>query len=220
MLRLVNVIAALLLAIAPAQARDFSGIAEVVDGDTLWVGLTKVRLHGIDAPETKQTCRSEQGVTWACGEWVSARVEQWLDGRWLSCSQTDYDRKYKRVVAICRLEGRDVGQVLVREGLAMAYRKYAWDYDLDEKAAAVADRGLHAMRLQSPEQFRRTRAVGRIPPRGGCRIKGNISSAGERIYHMPGQRHYEVTGIREERGELWFCSETQAVAAGWRAARR
>lgn len=53
----------------------------------------------------------------------------------------------------------------------------------------------------------------------GCTIKGNISWSGERIYHMPGQRYYDPTVINISRGERWFCSETDARAAGWRRAR-
>ncbi|WP_244734706.1 sunset domain-containing protein [Mesorhizobium sp. 113-1-2] len=55
----------------------------------------------------------------------------------------------------------------------------------------------------------------------GCNIKGNISiNTGEHIYHVPGQKHYIETIIRPEYGERWFCSEAEAVAAGWRKARR
>lgn len=53
-------------------------------------------------------------------------------------------------------------------------------------------------------------------PKPGCEIKGNISSSGERIYHMPGQRFYDKTVISESAGERWFCTEDEAIAAGWR----
>lgn len=50
-----------------------------------------------------------------------------------------------------------------------------------------------------------------------CNIKGNISyNTGEKIYHVLGQRYYESTVINTEKGERWFCSEAEAVAAGWR----
>jgi hypothetical protein len=54
-----------------------------------------------------------------------------------------------------------------------------------------------------------------VPPRE-CVIKANISSNGERIYHMPGQRYYNVTIINESKGERWFRAEDEALAAGWR----
>jgi hypothetical protein len=53
----------------------------------------------------------------------------------------------------------------------------------------------------------------------GCVIKGNISSIGERIYHVPGQRYYDKTIINWNKGERWFCSEQEAVRAGWRKAK-
>jgi hypothetical protein len=51
-----------------------------------------------------------------------------------------------------------------------------------------------------------------------CTIKGNISSNGH-IYHMPGQRYYNATIIDTAKGERWFCSVSEAEAAGWRAAK-
>ncbi len=53
---------------------------------------------------------------------------------------------------------------------------------------------------------------------GACNIKGNISNEGEKIYHVPGQRYYNVTKISVSKGERWFCNEAQAVATGWRKA--
>jgi hypothetical protein len=51
------------------------------------------------------------------------------------------------------------------------------------------------------------------------RNQGNISSSGERIYHVPGQRYYDKTQINEGKGERWFCTEQEAVGAGWRKAK-
>lgn len=52
------------------------------------------------------------------------------------------------------------------------------------------------------------------------KIKGNSGRGGKRIYHMPGGRHYMRTRIDPSRGERWFCSKREALAAGWRRARR
>lgn len=198
---------------------DITGPARVVDGDTLHVADTRIRLFGIDAPEQDQICQTEQGADWRCGAWVTERAKALFSNVETRCVAVDHDR-YGRTVARCFQGGQDVGQRLVSEGLAFAYRRYSMDYDLDEKSAAVRDVGLHAMRVQSPSQFRKTRAVGRIPLDRSCRIKGNISGKGTRIYHMPGQSDYERTGIRTEKGERWFCSENEARAAGWRRAKR
>ncbi|YAL84494.1 thermonuclease family protein [Dermacoccaceae bacterium W4C1] len=53
---------------------------------------------------------------------------------------------------------------------------------------------------------------------GGCTIKGNINNEGVKIYHVPGGRSYAKTKINKP-GERMFCSEQEALAAGWRAAR-
>lgn len=52
-----------------------------------------------------------------------------------------------------------------------------------------------------------------------CNIKGNVSTRGERIYHVPGQKYYQETRISASHGERWFCSEEEARAAGWRKSR-
>ncbi len=50
-------------------------------------------------------------------------------------------------------------------------------------------------------------------------IKGNISRSGEKIYHKPGDPHYERTKIDESKGERYFKTEEEAQAAGWRPAK-
>lgn len=57
-------------------------------------------------------------------------------------------------------------------------------------------------------------------PQAACVIKANINRQGEKIYHLPGQLNYGRTVIDPEAGEMWFCSEEEAVAAGWRKALR
>lgn len=54
---------------------------------------------------------------------------------------------------------------------------------------------------------------------GECNIKGNVSTRGEKIYHMPGDKYYNDTRISRSHGERWFCSEEEARAAGWRRAK-
>lgn len=195
------------------------GAIRVIDGDSFEVAGTKIRLHGIDAPESDQICQTEQGADWACGGWISRVVKDRYSGEVARCEAIELDR-YGRTVARCTALGEDVGAWLVREGMAFAYVKYSSDYVSIEREAAAVDRGLHAVRLQTPSQHRKTRAKGRIPPDAACKIKGNISADGKRIYHQPGQSFYERTGINEAKGERWFCSAAAAQAAGWRAARR
>lgn len=222
MLRKVNaalVSLCLLILPLPSAAESFSGRIDVVDGDTIRVAGRTVRLHGLDAPEQEQSCERAQGAHWACGAWVTGRVQDAFEGRKARCEAVDIDR-YERIVARCEVGGLDMGRWLVSEGLAFAYRKYSMAYDLDEKRAAVNDRGLHASRVQSPAQFRRSQRKEEAPPDPACRIKGNISAKGVKIFHAPGQQHYTRTRISTRKGERWFCSAQEARAAGWRKARR
>lgn len=217
---MLRICAAFVLILLPlTAAADPQGFIRVIDADTWDVGATRVRLHGIDAPELAQTCDTEQRINWTCGLWVSDQVRAQYDGKTATCDTITID-KYNRTVARCWVDGRDAGRGMVADGLAFAYRKYSMAYDLDEKSAAINDRGLHAHRVQSPAQFRVTRAKGRIPPDHDCVIKGNISSKGTRIFHVPGQQYYERTGINLAKGERWFCTRSQAIKAGWRQAYR
>lgn len=207
---------------AGAEARaDATGVVRVIDGDTIDVGTTRVRLHGIDAPEQRQTCERANGDTWACGAWVTTQVVALFDGQMARCHEMDRDR-YGRIVATCAVGGHgDIAEHIVAEGLAFAYLRFSRDYEATEQKALLRGAGLHTSRVMAPESYRRARAsasAAKAP--AGCAIKGNISQSGERIFHVPGQAHYTRTRINEAAGERWFCSRDLAYAAGWRAAKR
>jgi endonuclease YncB( thermonuclease family) len=207
----------------PAPA-DLSGPLQVVDGDTFDVGETRVRLHGVDAPERAQDCLDEAGAPWACGAWATDEVRRLYEGRDASCEVVDTDR-YGRSVSRCAVGGEDLGAALVGRGLALAYVAYSEDYLPEQARAEAADLGLWRGTFQAPWDWRREPAdlsvtgVETVSAEGGeCLIKGNISGSG-RIYHLPGSASYDRTQIDESAGERWFCTEAEAEAAGWRAAR-
>ena len=95
------------LACSLVQAADLKGVPRVVDGDTLAIGATKVRLEGIDAPETDQVCLNATGVRWTCGIEARDRLVAHISGRAISCSLNGTDA-YKRTLAICSLAGEDL----------------------------------------------------------------------------------------------------------------
>jgi len=141
MLRLCSSFALILVLLSgTAEAQTVAGRVRVIDGDTFDVGGERIRLHGIDALEAGQTCETNEGQPWACGDWTTRQVRDRYQNAQAICTPLDRDR-YGRIVARCVVQGVDMGQVLVREGLAFAYRKYAMDYDLDEKEAFVAYSG-------------------------------------------------------------------------------
>lgn len=207
----------LLLALAsPAGALTLTGQARVTDGDTLVISGERVRLHGIDAPELKQRC-DVSGRNWACGEWAADHLRKVVGKGVLACEAIEKDR-YGRTVARCAVSGADVGAAMVQAGAAMAYVKYSSDYIGLEREAKTEARGLWSGTVIAPAQYRQ--AAQQVPGPVGCKIKGNISAKGARIYHMPGQRDYAATKISTGKGEAYFCSAAEARAAGFRAAKR
>lgn len=202
-----------------AAVADVSGPARVLDGDTLDVAGTRVRLAGLDAPENDQTCQTEHGVDWACGRYVTQELRALLRGADVRCVD-EGDGGYGRMLGRCFWGDLDLSAHLVGLGYAWVDPRFEQTYLSLEKDAAIAGRGLWAMSSLRPWDHRVTRVVGRNAPTADCVIKGNISSNGTRIYHVPGQQHYDRTGIRTENGEQWFCTTQEAERAGWRAARR
>ena len=205
---------------APALAADISGRASVIDGDTLDIHGTRIRLHGIDAPESGQTCH-DGGVDWRCGQQAALALDDMISGRPVACAKHDVDR-YGRIVAVCRVGGRDANAWMVRLGWALAYRKYSRDYVGEEAEAQAAGRGVWRGAFVAPWEWRRGERLQAAKDErpDGCAIKGNIASDGERIYHIPGGQFYSRTRVDTGAGERWFCSETEARGAGWRRSQR
>ena len=116
----------------------------------------EVRLHGIDAPELFQSCRDRFGRRYPCGQAARRHLANIIGGRRVSCRRVTTDR-YGRMVAICRVNGRDIGQRMVRDGWAVAYVRYSRHYVSDERAARMARRGLWQGRFVPPMVWRRLR---------------------------------------------------------------
>lgn len=206
----------------PAQGQiEVAGIARVIDGDTVEIAGTRIRLEGIDAPEKAQTCgRGLLGIvarTWPCGLAAIRRLEALTEGQSVTCRGHETD-KYGRLIATCLKDGVDLNAVLVREGLAWAFTKYSRTYLAIEGEARSARAGVWQGDSDPPWVYREARwkAAETAAP-AGCAIKGNVSSNG-RIYHMPWGSSYGRVTIDARRGERWFCSESEAEAAGWRPA--
>ncbi|MDO6615653.1 MULTISPECIES: thermonuclease family protein [Pacificibacter] len=203
---------------------QYTGAARIIDGDTLALGEVKIRLHGIDAPEIAQTCSDMHGAIWTCGQWSKAALERLATGT-ITCVQKDIDR-YGRIVGTCFAQGVDMNAAMVAKGAAFAYVQYSRDYVSHEAQARRVAAGMWRSGVQAPSDYRSDKraatqarqAAAEVPSPEGCAIKGNISKSG-RLYHLPGSRWYDGTRINEGQGERWFCSENDAKAAGWRAAR-
>lgn len=136
-----------------AAPRVIVGRASVVDGDGLEIGGTKIRLFGVDAPEIDQYCSRDDRTRWRCGHYASVELDRLVASRDVSCSVRAVDR-YDRPVAVCRVGDLDVGEAQVRNGWAVAYRKFSKDYVDEEDAAHAAKRGVWAGTFEMPWAWR------------------------------------------------------------------
>ena len=143
-------------AIAETQPFSIEGdiiVTKVSDGDSLRSGKLKIRLHGIDAPELKQTCQAADGAAWSCGEASRAAMAAMVDTP-LRCELRDVDR-YGRLIMRCLAGTEDIAERLVLQGLAMAYRRYSTDYVAAERAAEAGARGMWQGRFDAPWDWRK-----------------------------------------------------------------
>lgn len=187
-------------------------ITRVIDGDTVELeGGVKVRYIGIDTPETSDPRTGVQ----CFGKEATKRNKKLVEGKKVflekDVSETD---KYGRTLRYVWVSDRLVNEILVKEGYA-----FSSPYPPDVK---------YQNRLNRAEVQARNSSIGMwgsckfvtgektTLPTGDCVIKGNISSSGEKIYHLPGQKYYNRTVISESKGERWFCSEAEAQKSGWR----
>lgn len=210
----------------PAQGQVVR-VVGVIDGDTLRVsvdGVTEqLRIIGIDAPELRgDECFAQR---------AASRMQSLVQSRDVRIiadpTQDDRDR-YDRILRhVLTLEDINVAETLVAEGLA---KEYTYDQPYAGRNAYLhaQDRardqrvGIWSGACDVQAAPTPTAALPLAPSAPGqqCLIKGNISRSGERIYHLPDQRHYEDTIIDAGAGERWFCTEDEAVSAGWRKSKR
>ncbi|WP_416900307.1 MAG: thermonuclease family protein [Minwuia sp.] len=129
------------------------GVASVVDADTIEIHGQRIRFHGIDAPEGRQLCGSDDG-DWRCGQRASNALAEKIGRAPVACEVSGSDR-YGRFIAVC-FQGRvDLNGWLVRNGWAMAYRRYSTDYVDDEDAARRNRLGIWRGRFVPPWDWRR-----------------------------------------------------------------
>jgi endonuclease YncB( thermonuclease family) len=218
-----------------AQAAEITGTPRIVDGDTVEIGKTKIRMLGIDAPETDQLCLDANGQKWACGVASREALVAFTSNRLWTCHVNGHDR-YGRSLASCSINGQDVDQWMVRSGWALAFVKYSNQYVAEEAKARNERAGLWAGAFIAPWDWRsrnkRTLVLGAVAvpvnaqaillgavssqeaPDPSCTIKAGVSR-GECIYHLAGDRWYAKMKM-DKPDRRWFCTPNEAEAAGCR----
>ena len=141
--------------ISPAATQSIIGQASVIDGDTIEIHGTRIRLHGIDAPESGQACEA-LGNTYRCGQRAAIALDTFLGSQTVKCQQTDTDR-WKRVIARCLVREIDLGKWMVENGWAIAYRRYSTEYVDAEQQAQSKKLGVWAGEFTTPEEWRRVK---------------------------------------------------------------
>ena len=201
---------------------DLVKVERVVDGDTIEIeGGEKVRYIGIDTPETVDPRKPVQ----CFGVEASKKNKELVEGKMVRLEKDITDRdKYNRLLRYIWVDDVLINLELVKQGFAYSYSyppdiKYQEQFVKAQEEAREAKEGLwNSCQSDSRVSGASTSASSDTSPAGNCVIKGNISSTGEKIYHLPGCGSYSKTKIDESRGEKWFCSESEAQAAGWRRA--
>jgi micrococcal nuclease len=214
-------------------------VTKVIDGDTIRIqtGQT-VRLIGIDTPEiTRIECFGKEASLKLSDLILDKQVRLEKD-----VSETD---RYGRILRYVWLGDELINETLVKQGFARSYRyppdtKYQERFDIAQTFAQLNRLGLWQSCMVSPTPLSNsqpnptqvlfvndsnpsntTESIGNNSSaisNSDCQIKGNISSTGK-IFHMPGCGSYEKTVIDESAGERYFCTEAEAVSAGWRKAK-
>ena len=111
-----------------------TGNVRVVDGDTIVVGEIRIRLEGIDAPETAQTCGRKWFGSWPCGAAATEALSNLIGSKPVSCQPRGLD-KYGRTLAVCFVDGHDINAQMVRQGFAWAFVRYSRSYVQEEAQA-------------------------------------------------------------------------------------
>jgi len=160
--RFVQIALIAMLVPALAHAQEISGPARVTDGDTLNLTGFVIRLHGIDAPEFRQTC-TRDGTAWTCGKEAADKLTALVEGKTVRCEQRDID-DYGRSVATCKVGQTDLSAAMADAGLAVALPQFTTAYVSNEARARDQRLGIWGSEFQLPSDYRAAKPDPR-PPR-------------------------------------------------------
>jgi endonuclease YncB( thermonuclease family) len=156
----------------PAPAGAIVGTASVIDADTLDIRSERIRLVGVDAPESGQKCKDAKGVLVRCGTTAANALDAWIARNPVTCISEGKDR-YQRTLGKCSVRGQSVQDWLVRNGHAVAYRDYSTEFVPAEIAAREARAGIWAGEFVTPSDWRKgVRLDGEPATKSGASASG------------------------------------------------
>ena len=144
------------------EIKEITGYAKVIDGDTIRINSKKIRLHGIDAPEKKQSCKKPYltivffsfSKNYLCGQVSTNKLIKKINNQIIKCKIKNVDR-YNRLIGECYKKNKNLNAWLVSNGYAVAYRKYSKKYISDEMNAKNNKLGIWQGKFEMPWDFRR-----------------------------------------------------------------
>ena len=135
-------------------ASEISGVPIITDGDTIKILNKRIRFHGIDTPEKKQIC-TRNSKEYSCGKEATKALKRKISDKSVTCKVRDKLDRYKRYVGVCFLDDVNLNKWMVRNGYAVAYRRYSKDYIEDENYAKKNKIGLWSGYFTHPEKWRK-----------------------------------------------------------------
>ena len=135
-------------------ASEISGVPSISDGDTIKIFNKRIRFHGIDTPEKSQIC-IKNSREYRCGEEATAALSKKIDGKKVVCQVQEKLDRYKRYIGVCFIGDINLNKWMVKNGYAVAYRRYSKDYIKDEEYAKKNKLGLWSGTFIHPEKWRK-----------------------------------------------------------------
>jgi len=193
---------------------EITGPAWVHEGDLISIRGQTIRLWGIDAPERDQTC-VRQGRVWRCGHVAAVYLRKFVGGNSVTCRPVARD-KDNVVQARCRMKGLDLAADMATRGYALVPPDGPRHYWPNRNEGRTRGAGLWSGLYVTPWEWRAGKRLNEwISDNRGCSIKGDIETDGARVFHLPSDRSFESVRIQTGKGERWFCSQEEALDAGW-----
>lgn len=189
--------------------------ARAIDGDTLEFGGEIIDLIGIDAPELGQVCLNGK-QPYRCGVDAAYALDKLIGVGGVQCTRQTAGSAH--VAGTCSSEKRDVGEILLQQGMATAIPDHFPGYADAEATARQAKLGIWRGSFVTPTDWRNGE---RLPEevaaddQGTCDVKGVLDAGGQRIYLVPLDPGYADIRVDPTRGDRLFCSDEEARIAGW-----
>ena len=205
----------------PFLSKPVEGRATVVAGDVIRIGATTVRLAGIEAPDFNQKCVGANKKPWACGEAARSAAERIVKAKTVRCEISGTDeagRSLGTCLTVNAGSSQNVAEELVRAGAVFADGGLFSGLSGIEADARSKKVGMWKGEAERPSEYRAKLwdTAAKASP-DGCPIKGQIAGDAK-TYVLPWQPDYGNVKVRTTKGERWFCSESEALANGWKVA--